>query len=212
MLSLGKIWDYKGKEQLEALDYMAKPAFVGVLDEPTQLPVVCRVSLFTPDLPPEWESVVQGLLWGWFMCSITGCFVGNKYGEDMGQGFFRRCKENRWPSSALGFFKCVLEEPFSSPGDSSVCKLLLSSWKHVRRWLSERRQQNRSQRELIVEVKWFRLLTLSFPRSPLHGIIGIILVLCYPPPPFTVQGVKKSLPYTDPVVSQMMQVLLRVLK
>lgn len=103
---------------------MAKPAFVGVLCEPAQLPVVCRAFLFAADLPPGWESVVEGLggcvCVCYVVCYWVLCWEQIRGGH--GTGILPGVWGEQVPLLCFGF-KCVLEEPSSSV-DSSVCKVV----------------------------------------------------------------------------------------
>lgn len=99
VLSLGKIRECKGEEQLETLD-VAKP-------------VGCRVCPFARDPPPGWESGVEGVLGegldALLPCALLGTSVGRVFDGTGAWG-------NQVAPPLLWDFKCVSEEPFSPVG------------------------------------------------------------------------------------------------
>lgn len=79
MLSLGKIREYKGEEELETSACMAKPAFVGVLAKPAWLPAVCRVSVCPR--PTSWVGVCGRKFFGGLNALLLGVLVGTSLGR-----------------------------------------------------------------------------------------------------------------------------------
>lgn len=103
---------------------MAKPAFVGGSDKPARPPAVCRVSPFAPDLPPEWEPVGGRSFGGWGLGALSlGASLGTNLGRVLGTGILLGGVGRSGDPPLLWVFKCVLEEPFSSVGDSSISKV-----------------------------------------------------------------------------------------
>lgn len=135
VLSLGKIREYKGEEELETSACMAKPAFVGVLAKPAWLPAVCRVSVC-----PRPTSCVgvcgRRSFGGGLNALLLGVLVGTSLGE--GLQWDRNSSVGVGRSGGLPLlwvFNCVLEEPFSSARDSSIskvrcCLVLGNTWRH----------------------------------------------------------------------------------